>query len=105
MKAAGIREWTEALRCGSTWHFQGQAKGSAGLSEEVWKMQETLRWKGSLEPYAKWPQKPRGLDFTPKSMLEKTLVAAWGTGGLSPEEIGHKQTSQEAAIYQSQGHN
>lgn len=44
----------------------------------------------------------RGLDFTPKSILEKTLVAAWGTGELSPEEMGHKEMSQETAVYHSQ---
>lgn len=84
--------------------FSGTGKGfSRAISEEVWRMQKTLRWKRSLEPYGEWPLRPRGLDFTPKSMLEKTLVAAWWTGGLSPEEMGHKETCQEAAVYHSQG--
>lgn len=56
--------------------FRDRQRVQQAISEEVWRMQETLRQKGSLEPYGEWPQKSRDLDFTPKSMLEKTLVAA-----------------------------
>lgn len=39
--------------------FSGTGKGfSRAISEEVWRMQEMLGWKGSLEPDGEWPQRP-----------------------------------------------